>query len=277
MLRRPVERLLDGHDRRIRGGLLDELLHRGGEGLVRVVHHEIARANHREDVGTVLRLAFADEARRDHRLPGFVPVFPGTLGRDLPETRHLEQARDLVQIFLVQFELANEELTHIVGHARLDLQTHDAREAPLAKLFGDHLQEVVRHLLVPGHIRVSGDAEQRRALDLHPPEELAREVPHHLLDGDHVPVLREFDPAQLRGDLHPGEVAGPAFRVLEHQGEREAHVGQEGERVSRVDGQRREDRIDAIGELAPHVLAFLPVQLLEIAHDDVEFRREARP
>ena len=277
VLRRPVERLLDGHDRGVRGGLLDELLHRRGERLVRVVHHEIARPDHREDVGTVLRLALADQARRDHRLPGFVPVLPGPLGGDLPEARHLEQSRDLVQVFLIQLELANEELPHVVGHARLDLESNDAREAPLAKLLRDHLQEVVRHLFVPGHVRVAGDAEEGSALDLHPPEEFAREVPHDLLDGDHVPALREFDPAQRGGDLHPGEVAGPAFRVLEHQGEREAHVGEEGERVSRIDGQRREDRINSIREHATHLLAFLLVQILEVAHGDVEFRSEARP
>lgn len=53
---RPVQRLLDREDVRIGGGLLQERLHGGGEGVVRVVQQDVLAAQGGEDVRRGRRL-----------------------------------------------------------------------------------------------------------------------------------------------------------------------------------------------------------------------------
>src|SRR3546814_9878462 len=106
-------------------------------------------------------------------------------------------------------------------------------------------------------LRVAGDAELVRALDLHSREHLRDELGEHRGQENEVmfaagDLLRQLDDARQRARrAHERQVAAAAERVLalEHDDEVERLVEDLRERVRRVQAERRQHRHDLLAEV----------------------------
>jgi hypothetical protein len=83
-------------------------------------------------------------------------------------------------------------------------------------------------------------------------------------DGRHQPV-------EEGRYLHPGETKFLTGRITDEDGQVERQVGDVRERMSGVDGQRREDREDLVVEEPAQVLALVVVEVLPTAQRDGRF------
>ena len=176
----------------------------------------------------------------------------------------IEQPVDFVDVvlgqrgslrFLLGAELLQQQLAERRGHPRVHLEPHHFREAAVADLLLDQAEQVFRIVvLVDLEVGVPGDAERIPAEDLHAREERFEMVADHQLQRHEAVGARERHPAgQDLRHLHPRETL-LALVVPEHDRERDAQVRDVGEGMGRVDGQRRQDRIDLLLEVAREVL-----------------------
>ena len=249
-----VQGLLDGQDARVPRRLGDELLHRLREALVGVLDEDVALADGGEDVGRVL-LASGQAERLDgvERLVLQLRVVQVV---ELPQGGVVERVGALVDVLRLDVELADEEGAHLLGHGLVDFEPHRPPEPPPPQLHLDGHQQVVGLLLLEGEVGVARDPERVVALDLHPRKKGLEVGGDHLLQGDPSPAVGQGEEAgEERRDLDPGEAALPAGGVAHDDGEVEREVGDVGEGVPRVHGQRGEHREDPLGEHLPDPLA----------------------
>ena len=247
-----VQRLLDREHLRVGRGLLDEPLHARGERVVRVVHEHVALAQRREDA--LRRLALAERRvrrRHERRVLQLLAVH----AVQLAQAGQVEQAGHLDDVGRVDVHLAQQQLEHVVGHVLADLEAHRRAEPALGQLAFQGLQQVLVPVLLDLEVGVAGDAEDVALDDVHAGEQLAE------VRGDQFLQRQErrraagavgLDADQARHvvrHLDPGEVLGAALRVAHGDGQVERQAGDVGERVRRVDRQRREDREDLLGEV----------------------------
>ena len=112
----------------------------------------------------------------------------------------------------------------------------------------DGLEEVLV-LVVELEVGVAGDAERHVVEDLHAREQPAEVRGDHLLERHEATAVRQrHEPGKDRGDLHPGEALHAALRVPDGDGEVQRQVGDVGEGMRRVDGQRGEHRVHEVLE-----------------------------
>ena len=220
---RAVHRLLDREHVGVVRRLLDELLD-GRERVVRVVDEHVAPAQQREQVGA---LAVLGERARDQRRPRrLAQLAQGGRGRDLhdlPQVGEVEQARDLVDVALLDPEVADEPRPQRRVDARAHLQPHDLAEAPPAQLRLDRLEQVVG-LVGDGEVGVARDAKGRVRDDLHAAEEAVEVVGDHGLHRhERAAPLADPDEARqpLLRHLHAREARLVARRVAHEHAEAE--------------------------------------------------------
>ena len=245
--RRAVQRLLDGQDVRIVGGLGDEPLDGRRERLVRVVDQDVAGADRGEDVGRLV-LVRRDEPRRRDRRPGRdLEVGPVQVG-DAPQAGEVEHAADLVAVVLVEAEAAHQQGPRAGRHRALDLEADGLAEPAPPQLLLDGEQQVVGLVLLDREVGVAGHAEEVVLQDLHAGEQGVEVGLDDLVD-EHEP--RRLDLDEARQDLRhldPGEAALAGGRVAQADRDRQAERRDVRERVAGVHGERRQDREDLVEE-----------------------------
>ncbi len=168
-----------------------------------------------------------------------------------------------VDVVLGDVELTAEQLADLGDHVAVDLEAHGPPEAAPAQLELDGHEEVVGLLLLEREVGVAGDAEGEVVLDLHALEE-AVEVGRDDLLERHEPLAvgEHHEPRQRGRHLHPGEAPLLGEPVAHGDREVERQVGDVGEGVAGVDGQRREHREDAVLELLDQHLAVVLVEVV---------------
>ena len=254
--RRPIEGLLDREHVGVLGRLGDEPLGRRGERLIRVVDQDVAGADRGEDVGRLV-LVGRDEARRGDRRPGHgLEVRPVEVG-DGEQPGQVEHPADLVAVVLAKTESTTEQRLRRGRHRPLDLEPHGRAEASTAELLLDREEQVVGLVLLDLEVGVARDPEEVVLLDLHPVEEGVEVGLDDLVDQDEVRRLDLEQPRQDLRDLDPREPALAGLGIAQPDRDRQAERRDVGERVSRIDGQRREHREDLVEEALAEGLVVL--------------------
>ena len=167
---------------------------------------------------------------------------------DRPQSSEVERALDSVELLIVDVELADQQVEHPVADVGLHLEPYGGPEPPADELAFERLQQVVDVVLVDGEVLVAGHPEQRGLDDVHAREQRGDVRTDHLLDQHEPGVVDADEPRQQRRNLHPREVLPAAFTVAHHDGEVQRQTGDVGERVRRIDRERRQDREDVLLE-----------------------------
>ena len=139
-----------------------------------MVHEHVAACSTRKK-------SAASVAAGEHRLGLRHPRLVLELGPvervQRPEAGEVERAVDDGDVAVGELELAAEQLEHLVGHRRVDLEAHDAAEASCAGAARlDRLEEVFG-LVFELEVGVAGDAERIVRDDVHPGEQPRRGGP----------------------------------------------------------------------------------------------------
>ena len=158
---RAVHRHLDRHHLRIIGRLLQELDDRP-EGLEWVVHQDVILADAGKDVIALgQHLGQAGLEWRVHQV--------GTI--DLVRHRHqahqVDDARDPVQVIVVEAELLQQESRHDLRAVVCDFQAHAVAEVALRQFALQRDAKVLDFFVVDEQVRVARDAELVAAQHVH--------------------------------------------------------------------------------------------------------------
>ena len=264
---RAVQGHLDREDVGVVGGLTDELLDRGHERVVRVVHEHVLAPDDLEEAALLLQRVGQAGLRDRH--PRLVLQLRPVEPVQCPQPGEVERRAVERDVVLGEIELGDEELQDAVRRPRLDLQPHGASEAAAAQLHLQGDEEVVGLLLLDGEVGVAGDPEHPVVHHRHPREQRVEVRRDQVLQEDEALAVGEGDePGQGRRHLHPGEALGAVEVVEDRDGQVERQVGDVGERVRRVDTQWGEHREDPFVEDLVEVLAVVEVEVRPAAHDD---------
>ena len=174
--RRPIQRLLDGQDLGVVGGLGDEPLDGRGERLVRVVDEDVAGPDRREHVGRLVLVGREQPKRRDRRPGHGLEVGPIEIGERV-QPGQVEHPADFVAVGFAQAETAQQQGAGRRRHRPLDLEPDGRAEPSSPELLLDRQQEVVRLVLLDLEVGVAGDPEEVVLLDLHAREQACRGWP----------------------------------------------------------------------------------------------------
>ena len=202
---------------------------------------------------------------------------------DGEEAAQVERRRQAVDLAVADLQLAGEHVEDLGVDVVLDLEPDGRTEATPGQLLLEGGEEVLGVVLLDLEVLVARDAEAEVLLHEHPGEELVEVARDDVLERHEalalhlgVEVLLDEDEArQARRHLDAGEVLAARLGVLEQHREVERQAGDVGERVRRVDGERREHGEDALGE---EVVEGLTVVLVEVvpAHDGDALLLEGR-
>ena len=181
-------------------------------------------------------------------------VRPVGLVVDLPQRGQVQQAGHPQHVLVVHVQLADEQLQHVVGDRRGDLQPDRRAEPAPGQLPFQGLEQVLVAVLVDLHLGVAGDPEQVALDHLHAGEQLPQVHRDQVLHRQHpharlVPVDPD-EAGHVVGHLHPGEQLGAAVRVADRHRQVQRPPGDVRERVRRVHrerGQHREDLLPEVG------------------------------
>ena len=179
-----VQGLLDGQDLRIVGGLLDEPLHAGGEGVVRVVHQDVTTTNGRKhvcrasclDLGQV-RMGDGQEVR-----VGQVVTVDVGQGEQAGEIKWGRKPEDLL---VLDVELTGEQGEHLVGDVVLHLEAYRGTSHLAAQqLLLEGEEQVFGVVLLDLEVLVACDAEGGVLQHMHAGEQLVQVTADDLLEGE---------------------------------------------------------------------------------------------
>ena len=262
-----IEGLLDGEHVGVGGGLLDEPLHRRGEGVIGVVQQDVVAAYGVEDVDRLGRLDLGQQrvsARHERRE---LQLLAGEVG-DAVEPGEVERAGEPEDLPLVDVELGDQQVQHARVDGLLDLEADRRPEAAAQQLLLESLEEVLGVVLLDLQVLVAGDAEGVDLEDLHAGEEPFEVLADHVLERDEPLVAERHEAVEDRRHLDPGEVLGAGVGVAHQHCQVERQTGDVRERMGRVDGQRREHGEDpllehALGEALLVAVELVPAQQLD--------------
>ena len=242
-----VERLLDRDDVRIARRLIEEL-HHHVEGFVRVMDDQVLLADRREAVAALIADALGKARIVGHEFQ-VRPVDRDEL-RQLVERQH---AVDQEHLVVRDAERALHEGAQLRRHRGIDLEP-DHRAAAAALQRGLEQPHQILGLFLDFDVGVADDAEA--ALPLHgvAGEQPADEQAGRLLQRDEALAaalrVRQADEAVERARHADQRVhAAPVARARELQRDGEAEIGNERERMRRIDRERRQHRKDVLQEM----------------------------
>ncbi len=123
--------------------------------------------------------------RREHALGGLALAESGVGGRHerpvlqigpvdvvhLPQTRQVQQSRQLHHVGGIDVQLAQQQFEHVLGHVVGDLEAHRGTETATGEFPLECLQEVLVAVLLDLEVGVAGDPEGVVLDDLHPREQ----------------------------------------------------------------------------------------------------------
>ena len=160
-------------------------------------------------------------------------------------------------------------------HVGVDRQAdHVAEPAPLDH--GLEQPDQILGLLLDLDVAVAQDPEEAAALALEAGEQEIGEAQDQLLEPDEARMVAgQADEAlELAGQQHEaGEQLAAA--AVELHGDADAGVGDERERVGRVDGDRGEDRDRLLVEALAQIVEIVPGQLVDLEHGHVLLAQQA--
>ena len=235
-----------------------------------MVHEHVALSQHGEQIDWAV--ACGREARRGHRDPGRFVEIGAVDGVQRPELAQPERDAALVHVVGAELELGQEELAHGGGHLPVDLEPHGAAEATPAKLGLDGGEEVVGLALFEVEVGIARHPEGELPADLHVREEPRQVGRDQLLEGHEAAPAERDESRQQWRNLHASKALLSGGRVLDEHGEVERQVRDVGERMSRVDRERGEDREDVSLEDGQEPGLFLLVEVLEARKEDPRAR-----
>ncbi len=167
---------------------------------------------------------------------------------------HVDRAVAEVHVVGFEREGLQEAFDDVRMRAGVDLEADRLAATALDQFLLDRTHQVGALHLVDVEVAVAGDAERARMHDLEPGEQCP-EVGLHDVGGEHVRALavdlgQPQDARQRARHLHDRHAVGAALRarVGEQHDEVQRLVEQDRERVGRVDRERRQDRVDLLGE-----------------------------
>ena len=233
-----IERLLDGDDVGIAGGLLQEL-HHDVEGFVRMMDDQVLLPDRGEDVAAVIADPFG-MARHVGREFEIGAVEPGQLRQFV----HRQHAVDQQHLVVGAGERLLHEGAQLLRHVGLDLEP-DRRSAPPPLQRGLEQPDQIFRLFLDFDFGIADDAERALALDGVAGEQPADEQTGGLLQRDqpHRAILgrgHADEAVDLAGhaDQRVHRLAVGDARELQRDGK--AEVRNEREGVRRVDCERRQ-------------------------------------
>ena len=259
--RGPVERLLDRDHVGVARRLLQEL-HDDVETLIGMVDEQVLLADRGEAVAAVLADALGEA--------GVVGLELQIRPVDADELRKLVQANhavDLDDLVAVDLKLAHDQAAQMVGHAGRELEPDDDAEPTLLQHRFEDTDEVLR-LLLDIEVGVTDDPERTGALHLVTREELGDEQRDRVVERDEAVQpfarqIRQLDEAiDLGRHADQGVELAAVALALQRESHGKAEIRDEGERMRRVDRQRRQHREDVVEEV---VLQPDPVLRTDIA------------
>ncbi len=239
------------------------------------MRQHVTGAQHREQVGDLGREAA--QARLGGRGPRFGLQVWAVDRREHRQAADVQKAVVVVNVGRLQLELASEQLQHLGRHAGLDLEAHHAGMTPAAPELGlDRGQQVFGVAVHVVEVTVARDAEGMVRDDLHPWEKRGQVQSDHILERDVAlgPDSRKIEGDEARQDrrhLDSGEPLLLALRVADHHRQVERKVRDVGERVTRVDRQRRQHREDLLPEDGVQLAQLLLADLLPAHQRDPGF------
>ena len=205
-------------------------------------------------------------------------------GDKLLEIVQGEQAVDEEDLVRRHGKRLGNQLAQALGHGRLDLE---ADHRPAAAALQRTLEEAdqVFRLFLHLDVRIADDAEGALPVDPIAGEEAMDEQRHRLFEADEtilaVLVRRQPDEALDRAWHAQERRHAMAVGLARHlQGDGQAEIGDEGERVRRVDGERGQHREDRIEEIVLQPFAVGVADLGGIDKVDVglvQFAAQHRP
>ena len=244
---RAVQRLLDRQDGRVPCCLVDEGFHRGRERIVGVVHQDVAAPDRVEDIG---RAFVAHEGRRHDGCPGLILQGGPVQADEEPQVAERQQPLGDVDLRFLDLELAHEHLAGLHAHRVVDLQPDRSGTSlpPLQDRF-DRGQQIVGLVLFDLDIGVARDPEEVVRQQVHAGEQLIQVGRDDFLERHEPLSVGQLDEAWDVGwHLDARELPHPGHGVTHHGGDVQRQTRDVGERVRRVDRQRREDREDPFAE-----------------------------
>ncbi len=216
-------------------------------------------------------------ARGEHRI---LQLWPMDAGQRAPVRKpHAVFGAD--DDVLVDFEILDEDIQDAPRHRRVDFEQRQCAVAQLLEAAIDGLQQVVRFVFLNHHVGVADDAEEMRAFHLGAGEQLLDVALDDIfeererqarLGGD---VIRQRDEAREHvrhfdaGELRASAVAHHDRQVL-------AQIRDVGERMSRVERERRQDGKDVRLEVVRQVLGNARRVVRHVEEVDA-FRFQQRP
>ncbi len=243
-----VERLLDGDDVGVLRRLAEEL-HHDVEALERVVDQDVLLADGREAVAAVIADAFR-ETRLERRELQLRQV-----GRDqLLELGQAELAVDLDHVLRLGLQALDDEAPELVGHRGLHLHPHDQAQPPALQPRLELAHQVLG-LFLDLDVAVADQPEEALALHLAAGKQPVQEEDQEALQREEAagvlaaPAGRQFpEPVDLGRHRHERVELLVVRQTPQLQRQSEAEVGDEGERMGRIDRQRRQHWEDAAVE-----------------------------
>ncbi len=198
--------------------------------------------------------------RRRHER-GVLQVLARQVG-DAVQAGEVEWPRQLEDLVGGDAELGDEQVEHLGVDRLLDLEPDRRPELAAQQLLLEGLEEVLGVVLLHLEVLVAGDPERVGGDDLHAREEPLQVLADDVLERHEALVAQRHEALEDRWHLDPGEVLGAQLGMPDEDGEVQREPGDVGERVGRVDRERREHREDALLEQPLAVLLLLAVELV---------------
>ena len=180
---------------------------------------------------------------------------------DAPQAAQVERGLNVEHPVASHLELGRQQLHHVVAHVGPDLEPEGPTETAPAQLHLDGHQEVIGLVLLQRQVGIAGDAESVVLADGHAREQRVQVGGDDLLEGNEaLTVGHDHEAGQHGRHLDPGDAALTRRGVLHLDHQVEGQVGDVGEGVARVDGQRGEDRVDLATEDVNQVGAVIVIE-----------------
>ncbi|MCC2653695.1 MAG: hypothetical protein K0Q60_3861 [Microvirga sp.] len=221
-----------------------------------MVDDDVLLADRREAVAAVLADALGEA--RIVRLELEVRTLQSHELRQVAQAHHTLDDEDLVRGDL---RFLGHEETQVLGHGRLDLETDHTAAAALLERRLEQAHQILG-LFLDLEIGIADHPEGALPLHVVAGEKPAREQHDHLLEGDEAGSAGFGEVWQADKALAPGRQADQGVQhlavALAHQleGDGGTEVGNERERMRRVDGERREYREDMVEKVVLEPGAF---------------------
>ena len=205
-----------------------------------MVHQQVVGADRREEVRVLV------QAGRHLRSPGRVAQRRPVQRGDFEHAGVVERTLEVVDVLLAERETLDQRRAHRGMGLGAELEPHDRLEAALPQVFLDQFPQAVVPVLLERDVRVAGDAEQDRRLDLHAREQLPGVVAHQVAERNVAALTRldvglQWNPLRQAGcHLDPHRLALVGLRVAQQEAPGQREVRQEREWMRGVEAQRRQ-------------------------------------